>query len=63
MLLYMAAGSIGRRDHSPALQAERTVISDRFLLANIAYQGYAGGLGIGGWAAWARSRPTGSARH
>ena len=29
----------------PALQAGRTVVADRFLLANVAYQGYAGGLG------------------
>jgi len=28
----------------PALDAGHAVVSDRFLLANIAYQGYAGGL-------------------
>jgi dTMP kinase len=30
----------------PALAADRTVVSDRFLLANIVYQGYAGGLSV-----------------
>jgi dTMP kinase len=29
----------------PALDAGHVVVSDRFLLANVAYQGYAGGLG------------------
>jgi dTMP kinase len=28
----------------PALEASRDVVSDRFLLANVVYQGYAGGL-------------------
>jgi dTMP kinase len=28
----------------PALDAGRTVVSDRFLLANVVYQGHAGGL-------------------
>ena len=47
MLLYMAArAQLVDEIIRPALQAERTVISDRFLLANMAYQGYAGGLGI-----------------
>ncbi len=30
----------------PALSAGKTVISDRFLLANIVYQGHAGGLDV-----------------
>ena len=30
----------------PALRAGATVVSDRYLLANIVYQGYAGGLDI-----------------
>jgi dTMP kinase len=30
----------------PALDAGHAVVSDRFLLANIAYQGYAGGLPV-----------------
>jgi len=40
----------------PALDAGRVVVSDRYLLANIAYQGYGGGLDsaklleLGGWA-------------
>ena len=30
----------------PALAGGQTVVSDRYLLANIVYQGYAGGLSI-----------------
>jgi dTMP kinase len=30
----------------PALAAGRTVVCDRFLLANVVYQGYAGGLSV-----------------
>lgn len=45
MLLYMAAraqlvGEVIR----PALAAKKTVVSDRYLLANLVYQGHAGGL-------------------
>lgn len=47
MLLYQASraqmvGEIIR----PALEAGKIVVSDRFLLANIVYQGFAGGLGV-----------------
>ncbi len=46
MLLYMAArAQLVDEVIRPALQAGRTVVADRFLLANVAYQGYAGGLG------------------
>jgi dTMP kinase len=46
MLLYMAArAQLVDEVIRPALAAQKTVIADRFLLANIAYQGYAGGLG------------------
>jgi dTMP kinase len=44
MLLYMAArAQLVDEVIRPALEAGRTVVSDRFLLANIVYQGYAGG--------------------
>jgi dTMP kinase len=47
MLLYMAARSqMVEEVIHPALQAGRTVVSDRFLLANVAYQGYGGGLDV-----------------
>ena len=47
MLLYMAArAQLVDEVIRPALVAGRTVVSDRFLLANIVYQGYAGGLDI-----------------
>jgi dTMP kinase len=47
MLLYMAArAQLVDEIIRPALRAGQTVISDRFLLANIAYQGYAGDLGV-----------------
>ena len=45
MLLYMAArAQLVEEVIRPALAAGKTVVSDRFLLANIVYQGYAGGL-------------------
>jgi dTMP kinase len=45
MLLYMAArAQLVEEVIRPALAAGRTVVSDRYLLANVAYQGYGGGL-------------------
>jgi dTMP kinase len=45
MLLYMASrAELVEAVISPALAAGRIVISDRYLLANIVYQGTAGGL-------------------
>jgi dTMP kinase len=45
MLLYMAArGQLVDEIIRPALAAGTTVVSDRFLLANVVYQGHAGGL-------------------
>jgi len=45
MLLYMAArAQMVDEIIRPALSAGKLVISDRYLLANIVYQGYAGGL-------------------
>jgi dTMP kinase len=45
MLLYMAArAQLVEEVIRPALAAGKTVVSDRFLLANVVYQGYAGGL-------------------
>lgn len=45
MLLYMAArAQLVEEVISPALAAGKTVVSDRFLLANVVYQGHAGGL-------------------
>jgi dTMP kinase len=47
MLLYMAArAQMVDEVIRPALQAGRTVVCDRFLLANIVYQGHAGGLDV-----------------
>jgi dTMP kinase len=47
MLLYMAArAQLVDEVIRPALEAGRTVVSDRFLLANIVYQGYAGGIDV-----------------
>ena len=48
MLLYMAARSqMVEQIIRPALQQGHTVVSDRYLLANVVYQGYAGGLDVG----------------
>lgn len=45
MLMYMAArAQLVEQLIRPALEAGRTVVSDRFLLSNVAYQGHAGGL-------------------
>ena len=45
MLLYMAArAQMVEELIRPALAAGKIVVSDRFVLANIAYQGHAGGL-------------------
>lgn len=47
MLLYMAArAQLVEEVIRPALVAGKIVVSDRFLLSNIVYQGYAGGLDI-----------------
>ncbi len=47
MLLYMSArAQLVEQVIRPALAAGQTVISDRFLLANVVYQGYAGGLDV-----------------
>lgn len=47
MLLYMAArAQLVEEVIRPALAEGKTVLSDRFLLANIVYQGYAGGLDV-----------------
>ncbi len=47
MLLYMAArAQLVDEVIRPALAAGKTVVSDRFLLANVVYQGYAGGLDV-----------------
>jgi dTMP kinase len=47
MLLYMAArAQLVDEVIRPALADEMTVISDRFLLANVVYQAHAGGLSV-----------------
>lgn len=47
MLLYMAArAQLVDEVIRPALAAGRIVVSDRFLLANVVYQGYAGGVDV-----------------
>jgi dTMP kinase len=47
MLIYMAArAQLVDEVIGPALAAGKVVVSDRFLLANIVYQGYAGGLDV-----------------
>lgn len=47
MLLYMAArAQMVEEVIRPALKAGKTVIADRYLLANVVYQGHAGGLDV-----------------
>jgi dTMP kinase len=47
MLLFMAARAQLVEDViRPALAAGKTVVSDRYLLANVVYQGHAGGLDV-----------------
>lgn len=47
MLLYMAArAQLVEEVIRPALEAGKTIVSDRFLLANLVYQGHAGGLDL-----------------
>lgn len=47
MLLYMASrAQLTAQVIAPALEAGKVVVSDRFLLANVVYQGYAGGLDV-----------------
>lgn len=47
MLIYMAArAQLVEEVIRPALRAGQTVISDRYLLANVVYQGHAGGLPV-----------------
>jgi len=47
MLLYMAArAQMVEEVIRPALEQGKTVVSDRYLLANVAYQGYGGGLDV-----------------
>ena len=47
MLLYMAARTqLVEEIIRPALEAGKTVVCDRFLLANIVYQGHAGGVDL-----------------
>jgi dTMP kinase len=46
-LLYMAArAQLTEEVIRPALQQQATVICDRYLLANVVYQGHAGGLDV-----------------
>lgn len=47
MLLYMAArAQLVEEVIRPAIEQGRTVVSDRYLLANVVYQGYGGGLDV-----------------
>jgi dTMP kinase len=47
MLLYMAArAELVDEVIAPALASGKTIVSDRYLLANVVYQGHAGGLDI-----------------
>lgn len=51
MLLYMASrAQLVEEVIRPALNEGKTVVSDRFLLSNVAYQGHAGGVDVD--AAW-----------
>ena len=44
--LYMAAAQLVEQIIRPALERGEAVVSDRFLLANVVYQGHAGGLDV-----------------
>jgi dTMP kinase len=47
MLLYMASrAQLVEEVIRPALAAGKTIVSDRYLLANLVYQGHAGGLDL-----------------
>ncbi len=47
MLIYMAArAQLVEEIIRPALDAGKIIVSDRFLLANVVYQGHAGGLNV-----------------
>ena len=47
MLLYMAArAQMVEEVIRPSLEQGKAVVSDRYLLANVAYQGYGGGLDV-----------------
>ena len=47
MLLFMAArAQLVDEVIRPALEQNKVVVSDRYLLANVVYQGYAGGLDV-----------------
>ena len=47
MLLFMAArAQLVEEVIRPALAGKQVIVSDRYLLANIVYQGYAGGLDV-----------------
>lgn len=47
MLLYMAArAQLVDEVITPALAAGQVVVADRYLLANVVYQGYAGGVNV-----------------
>ncbi|QDV34348.1 Thymidylate kinase [Tautonia plasticadhaerens] len=47
MLLFMSSrAQLVEQVIRPALDAGRVVVCDRYLLSNVVYQGYAGGLGV-----------------
>jgi len=47
MLLYMAArAQLTEEVLRPALDEGKIVVTDRYLLANVVYQGYGGGLDV-----------------